>query len=205
MSEDRQIFENQTSMSINHHTPVVTTCLSPLDEKRVMVGVKRIAAFLRNRRRLSERVRTWKALRRGAERVSSQAMSHLVTVRPTFRALVCAVVPEAASLDEGAWGDVEGLVETALEMRPANLQRRVLLFLRFIEWLSLMRYGRKFSTLDDARRATFLSFLQDHPVQLIRLGFWGVRTLALMGYYGRPEAAKAIGYGADPRGWEALG
>ena len=131
-------------------------------------------------------------------------MSNLGTVRPVFRALVCAVVPEAASLDEQGWGDAERLVETALGMRPASLQRRVLLFLRFIEWLPLVRYGRRFTSLDAARRAQFLSSLQDHPVQLIRLGFWGVRTLALMGYYGRPEAAKAIGYAADARGWEAL-
>ena len=132
-------------------------------------------------------------------------MSNLSTVRPVFRALACTVVPEAASLDEKDWGDAECLVETALAMRPANLQRRVLLFLRFVEWLPLVRYGRRFTSLDAARRARFLSSLQDHPVQLIRLGFWGVRTLALMGYYGRPEAAKAIGYAADARGWEALG
>lgn len=132
-------------------------------------------------------------------------MSNLGTVRPVFRALVCTVVPEAASLDEKGWGDAERLVETALGMRPANLQRRVLLFLRFVQWLPLVRYGRRFTSLDAARRARFLSSLQGHPVQLIRLGFWGVRTLALMGYYGRPEAAKAIGYAADARGWEALG
>lgn len=131
-------------------------------------------------------------------------MSNLGTVRPVFRALVCTVVPEAASLDEKGWSDAERLVETALGMRPASLQRRVRLFLRFVEWLPLVRYGRRFTSLDAQRRARFLSSLQDHPVQLIRLGFWGVRTLALMGYYGRLEAAKAIGYAADARGWEAL-
>ena len=132
-------------------------------------------------------------------------MSHLATIRPLFRALVSTVVPEAGSLDEKGWSQAERLVETALAMRPANLQRRVLLFLRFVEWLPLMRYGRRFTALDAARRARFLCSLQDHPVQVIRLGFWGVRTLALMGYYGRPEAAKSIGYAADARGWEARG
>jgi len=154
-------------------------------------------------------------LRGGAERVSSHLlgtfcfiggrMSNLGTARPVFRALVCALVPEAASLDGAGWNDLERLVETALAARPASLRRRVLLFLRFIEWLPLARYGCRFTSLDAARRARFLTSLQDHPVQLIRLGFWGVRTLALMGYYGRPEAAHAIGYAADARGWEALG
>ncbi len=132
-------------------------------------------------------------------------MSNLSTVRAVFRALVCTVVPEAASLDEKGWSELERLVQTALGMRPANLQRRVLLFLRFVQWLPVARYGRRFTSLDAQRRARFLSSLQGHPVQLIRLGFWGVRTLALVGYYGRPEAAKAIGYAADARGWEAPG
>ncbi len=37
----------------------------------------------------------------------------------------------------------------------------------------------------------------------LRRGFWGLRTLALMGYYARPAAAASVGYHADPRGWEA--
>ena len=37
----------------------------------------------------------------------------------------------------------------------------------------------------------------------VRRGFWGLRTLVFMGYYARPEAAAAIGYRADVRGWEA--
>ena len=49
-----------------------------------------------------------------------------------------------------------------------------------------------------------LTYLQDHPVQLIRAGFWGLRTLAFLGYYGQPETRAAIGYGPDARGWEAL-
>jgi hypothetical protein len=40
---------------------------------------------------------------------------------------------------------------------------------------------------------------------IIRVGFWGLRTLALLGYYARPEAAEEIGYTADRRGWEAPG
>ena len=48
-----------------------------------------------------------------------------------------------------------------------------------------------------------LETLQDAPVLLLRRGIWGLRTLAFMGYYTRPDAQRAIGYRADPRGWEA--
>jgi hypothetical protein len=125
-------------------------------------------------------------------------------LRMVFRAVVSTVVPEAVNLDEPGWVELERVVEETLGARPRNLQRQVRLLLRGIQWLPVLGYGRTFTALDPARRAHFLSTLQDHPVQLIRKGFFGLRTLALLGYYGRSEAAGAIGYAADPRGWEAL-
>ena len=121
-----------------------------------------------------------------------------------FRAVVSTVVPEAVNLDEPRWVELERVVEATLGARPRNLQRQLRLLLGGIQWLPVLGYGRTFTSLDPARRARFLSTLQDHPVQLIRKGFFGLRTLALLGYYGRPEAAGGIGYAADPRGWEAL-
>ncbi len=71
-----------------------------------------------------------------------------------------------------------------------------------LEWLPLLRYGRRLSRLDPARRLAFLERVEAAPLVVVRRGFWGLRTLILMGYYGRPAAAAAIGYRADPRGWE---
>jgi hypothetical protein len=121
-----------------------------------------------------------------------------------FRAVVSTVVPEAVDLDEPRWVELERVVEETLGARPRNLQRQLRLLLRGIHWLPVLRYGRTFTSLDPVERARFLSTLQDHSVQLIRKGFFGLRTLVFLGYYGRPEAAEAIGYAADPRGWEAL-
>jgi len=125
------------------------------------------------------------------------------SLRRVFRAVVCTIVPEAMNLDESGWVELERVVEETLGARPRNLQRQFRLLLRGIQWLPLLGYGRAFTALDPAGRARFLSTLEDHPVQLIRKGFFGLRTLAFLGYYSRPEAAGAIGYGADPRGWEA--
>jgi len=83
------------------------------------------------------------------------------------------------------------------------VQRQLTVFLILLEWLPLLRYARRLSRLDSARRANFLDRLQRAPLLLLRRGLWGVRTLILMGYYGRPAAAKEIGYRADARGWEA--
>lgn len=130
-------------------------------------------------------------------------MTPLSPVRPVFRAIVSTVVPEAGQLDEQGWREVESLVEAFLRDRPPAMQRQLQLFLKTIQWLCLFRYGRKFTSLSAPRRAQFLSRLQDHPIELIRCGFWGVRTLAFLGFYGRADVLQAIGYAADPRGWEA--
>ena len=130
-------------------------------------------------------------------------MTMLAPVRPIFRAIVSTVVPEANQLDEPGWRELEALVETTLRDRPPAMLRQLQLFLRAIQWLPVFRYGRGFTSLNAARRAQFLAHLEDHRIELIRCGFWGLRTLAFLGFYGRAEAVQAIGYDADPRGWGA--
>ena len=137
-------------------------------------------------------------------RLSPPAAAALTPVRKIFRCFVSTVVPEATNLDDRAWDEVESLVEGTLQNRPASMQRQLRLLLRAIQWLPILRFGRTFTALDASHRSRMLSYLQDHRLELIRSGFWGLRTLAFAGYYGRPEAARAIGYAADPRGWEAL-
>ena len=130
--------------------------------------------------------------------------SVLAPVRAVFRAVVVTVVPDAKQLDEPRWRALEELVEDALEIRPPTLRAQLQLFLRAIKWLPVLRFGRTFPALEDKQRSRVLRHLQDHPVERIRCGFWGLRTLAFLGYYGRPEGASAIGYAPDPHGWEAV-
>lgn len=127
----------------------------------------------------------------------------LPPVRAPFRAIAMTVVPEASRLDEAGWGALEALVEKTLARRPAAMQRQLVLLVRAIEHLPRLRWGRAFTALDPGRRARFLSGLEHAPLLLLRRGFWGLRTLVFLGYYARSEAAAAIGYRADARGWEA--
>lgn len=121
-----------------------------------------------------------------------------------FRAVVSTIVPEAADLDEEGWLGVTGVTEALLRDRPESLKRQLRLFLGFIEWLPVIRFGRRFTALDAARRTRVLKHLENDRIQKLRVGFWGLRTIVLAGYYGRSEAAQAIGYRAGPQGWEAL-
>lgn len=123
--------------------------------------------------------------------------------RRIFRILTETLVPEAAALDAEGWSRALALVEGALARRDPGLRRRLLLFLRFLQWLPLFRHGRPFTGLDPVRRLALLEALQDSRWTAIRRGVWGLRTLAFLGYYGRPEVYAEIGYRAHIDGWEA--
>jgi len=120
-----------------------------------------------------------------------------------FRAVVLTIVPESVDLDGQGWRDLELVAKDLLRDRPQKLTSQLRLFLRLIQWLPLVRYGQPFTSLNQAARARVLAHLQNHPIRKVRVGFWGLRTIALAGYYGRPQAARAIGYTASPLGWEA--
>jgi len=127
----------------------------------------------------------------------------MAAVRPAYRALAETFVPESAALDERGWAEAEAIVERFLAGRPAAVRRQLGVLVRLLDVLPFFVHGRRFRSLDAARRLHFLQAMQRAPVLLLRRGIWGLRTLAFMGYYARPDAAAAIGYRADPRGWEA--
>lgn len=127
----------------------------------------------------------------------------LAGVAGEFRALAVTIVPRAAALDEEDWRALETIVEDALAERPASMKRQLRVFIRVLHWLPVLRHGRTFSGLDPRRRTEFLRGIERSRVLLVRRGFWGLRTLVLLGYWGRAEAAAAIGYRAQPGGWGA--
>ena len=129
--------------------------------------------------------------------------SLLASVRPAFRAVAITVVPATATLDEAGWARLESIVEEALAGRPVRVQRQLIVFIRLIDALGLVRYGRRFRALDAQARVKVLRGLEDSPVLLFRRGFWGLRTLVYMGWYAQPETARRIGYAGEIRGWPA--
>jgi len=120
-----------------------------------------------------------------------------------FHALTVVFVPEAAALTDQEWNSADEIISRALAARPAATRRQINLFLRMVSVLALVRYGRPLVTLTLERRTRLLESLGKSRLLLLRRGVWGVRTLAFMGYYARPEAAASIGYRASAAGWEA--
>ena len=111
------------------------------------------------------------------------------------------MVPDAATLDETAWRDVDASIAQLLAKRPAAARRQLALLVRLLDTLPLLRWGRRFHALGAARRARFLDAMQYSPIPLVRRAVWGLRTLVFLGYYARPEVQATLGYRASPRGW----
>src|SRR3989339_167214 len=113
--------------------------------------------------------------------------SFFTSTRQTiFLAIAGRIVPEMAGLDEAARDEALALVERQLAARPEKMGRELALFLNVIRWAPALRYGRPFDRLTPGRQDAVLAWLQDAPDARIRSGFWGLKTLALLGYYRRP-------------------
>ena len=123
------------------------------------------------------------------------------SLQAPFRALAITMVPDAATLDETAWRDVNASIAQALAKRPPAARRQLTLLVRVLDTLPLFRWGRRFHALGASRRARFLDAMQYSPIPLLRRGVWGLRTLVFLGYYTRPEVQTTLGYRATARGW----
>lgn len=124
-------------------------------------------------------------------------------VRDIFREVAKTIVPEAESLDEKSWEEMEAIIEQGLVSRPAKIRRQLRLFVRALNLLPIRSYGKSFRSLDRDKRTAFLLSVENSPLLLLRRGFWGVRTFVFMGYYNLDSVRASIGYRAHPDGWEA--
>jgi hypothetical protein len=103
-------------------------------------------------------------------------------------------VPETSALDEAGAGRFFGIIDNALQDREPAVRRQFSIFLGVLRWSSLLRYGGPFETLRAERQDAVLRFFQDCPVSLLRKGFWGLKAMVFMGYYGQPETNDLVGY-----------
>lgn len=118
--------------------------------------------------------------------------------RAIARRIAPAALPDEAS--EQAFLDVVG---SALADRR-ELARPLEAFLGLVRWLPVLRYGSRFESLAPAQQDAVLHWFERSPLAAIRTGFAGVRTLVLMGHYGRPEMGPTLGYAPSREGNERL-
>lgn len=126
----------------------------------------------------------------------------LAAVRAPFRAAAITFVPELAGAEPATWESLERTVGAALADRPGRLVRQLVTFVRLLDLLARIRFGRGLARLAPERRLHLLHGLEHAPAVIVRRGIWGLRTLVFMGYYTQPDVVSALGYRADPRGWD---
>ncbi len=104
------------------------------------------------------------------------------------------IVPEIP--DPGSAGERRFFetIDTTLAERPLTVHRQFALFLGVVRWIGLLRHAGRFEGLDPGRQDGVLRWLQDCPIRLLARGFWGLKTLVFLGYYGQPESWSTIGY-----------
>ncbi len=124
----------------------------------------------------------------------------LAPVRAQLRAAAAAIVPACAGLDDAQWLEVEAAIERALADRPESMRRQLRAFIRLLDLLPLVRFGKRLQSLGMPRRTAFLQHVERSKVTAVRRGFWGLRTLVMLGWYARPGA---VDWRASPLGWEA--
>jgi hypothetical protein len=121
-----------------------------------------------------------------------------VALTAAQRAFLLAIAPRIAPLSRPmtpAVGDAMlALIDGTLASRTPAMRRQFSLFLLLLRWLPCLRYLHPVDRLDGATQDAALRWFQDHPLQIIRGGFWGVRTLLLLGYYGQPDIGASIAY-----------
>jgi hypothetical protein len=86
------------------------------------------------------------------------------------------------------------IVDTALMDRAPSVRRQFETFISLISVAPVVRYGRTFDRLDAGRRRKVLSWFEGCPIGLLRKGFWGLKALVFMGFYGQSECSGGIGY-----------
>jgi hypothetical protein len=129
----------------------------------------------------------------------------LPALRPIVHAIATTVVPETSSLDDRAWAELDAVMDSALAQRDERVRYQLATFVRLLQMMPLIRYGRRFTALNARQRTSFLESIERSRLLLLRRGFWGLRTLIYMGYYTRDDVAKSIGYSAHADGWASRG
>lgn len=107
------------------------------------------------------------------------------------------ITPEVMSLDPEDRARMEAIVDTALMDRDETTRSQFGTFLSVIKMVPVLRYGRTFDRLGMDQRETVLRWFQDCPISLLRKGFWGLKVVVFMGYYGQEKNWNSIGYAPE--------
>ncbi len=121
-----------------------------------------------------------------------------------LQVLAARIVPEISELDGAGQGRFFSIIDNALQERDEKVRRQFGVFLGVLRWASLFRFGSPFEKLSSERQDVVLHWFENCPMSLLRKGFWGLKAMVFMGYYGQPETNQFVGYSPDFNGGARL-
>lgn len=132
-------------------------------------------------------------------------MKSLSQEKAEFLQVVAArIVPETTELDAAGLGRFFAIIDRALQDRPTEVRRQFAVFLGLLRWAPMLRFGSPLEKLRSDRQDAVLRWFEDCPVGLFRKGFWGLKAMVFMGYYGQPETNALVGYAPELDGGARL-
>ncbi len=106
-----------------------------------------------------------------------------------------AIARRILSLDENEnESDAARYVDAFLSDKDTKTQKTFHLLLFVFEKLSLLLFLKPFSRLSHDTQEKYIALWENAPVKKLRTGFFGLKTLALLGYYTDEKCWKEIGY-----------
>ena len=108
--------------------------------------------------------------------------------------LAARVVPESAGAPPQVTEPLLAAVDEELRPRSRLQQLEFKLLLFAIRWMTVPFTLHRFERLPGERQDRWLSFLENAPLTLLRVGIWGLKTLVFLGYYTQDGVQQRIVY-----------
>lgn len=121
-----------------------------------------------------------------------------------IKTLAPRIAPGVTGLDDKGRGEFLRLIEEAVGSRPPMVQRQISLFLKVLKFSPILWFGDPLDRLPPDQADAVLKWFHSCPIPILRSGFWGIKTLVLLGYYGRPDLGPSLGYRPSKNGNDRL-
>ena len=111
-----------------------------------------------------------------------------------FLAAADRIIPPDGSTPGGGTLATAGVADWSLgRMDPKN-RSQILVLLLGVQMLGFFFGAKPFTMLSDEAKDRQLRWMEDSPIRLMRMGMFGLKSFACMGYYTREETWAALGY-----------
>lgn len=87
-----------------------------------------------------------------------------------------------------------GVADWALERMPVSLRSLFLRSFILVEIIGIFFGGRLFTMNSNAVKDRQLKWMENCPIRLLRMAFFGIKSYICMGYYTREDVWQSIGY-----------